>query len=173
MLKYSTIQNKITTLLILFPFALAFLACEDETPVVQKVSNLDVYVGDWQGEQIVRIKSDASGDTTELTETLRLIADSPSSGRFEIVDTLSAVVNQGSFTVSEVSNADLSLDAAPRILRLIFLVEDEDDAYEQEVNGENVYYDYQTFNIREVSSNALVLTDATSDRDLVIYSYVK
>ncbi len=173
MLKYSTIKHKIRTLLTLLPFVLALSACEDETPVVQKISNLDAFVGDWQGKQIVRIKSDGRGDTTELYETLRLIADSPSSGKFEVVDTLSAVVNQGSFTVSEVSNADLSLDAAPRILRLIFLVEDKNDAYEPDVNGENVYYDYQTFNIREVSSNALVLTDATSDRDLVVYSYVK
>lgn len=165
-------STKINTLLITFFVSLALFGCEDERPTVQKIANLDTFVGDWQGEQIITLKSDASGDTTELTETLRLIADSPTLGRFEIVDTLSVVVNQGSFTVAEVSNPDLSLDA-PLILRLVSLVADDEDAFEQEVNGENVYYDYQTFNVEELSANTLVLTDATSDSDLVTFTYVK
>ena len=165
-------KNKIYTLLIIFSTTLALLGCEDEIPMVQKVSNLDAYVGDWQGQQVITIKNDASGDTVALEETLRLIADSPTSGRFEIVDTTATVTDEGTFTVSEVTNSEVSIDP-PRLLRLISLVEDSDDSYEQEVNGENVYYDYQTFNIREISANRLVLTDATSESDLVMYSYTK
>lgn len=166
------IQHKINSIVFLFLISSTLFSCEDELPVVNKVSNLDAYIGDWQGAEIITLKSDASGDTVSLEETLRLIADSPTEGRFEVVDTLAMVVNEGVFTVSEITNEDLSLPPA-RILRLRFLIEDDNDEFEQGINGENVYYDYETYNIQEVSANTLVLTDATSDSDLVTYTYVK
>ncbi len=146
--------------------ALGIMACEDESPMAVEVNDLNEYVGDWTAVEKITLKNNGTGDTLELFETLKLMVEGTNSGKFEVLDIDQNVTSEGTFSIVR------SADSFP-LLRLETLVPDTNDAYEQEVNGENVYYSYQSFNVREVSTNKLVLTDATSARDLIYYIYSK
>jgi hypothetical protein len=146
--------------------ALGIMACEDESPMAVEVNDLNEYVGNWTAVEKITLKSNGTGDTLELFETLKLMVEGTNSGKFEVLDIDQNVISEGTFSIVR------SADSFP-LLRLETLVPDTNDAYEKEVNGENVYYSYQSFNVREVSTNKLVLTDATSARDLIYYIYSK
>ncbi len=158
--------------ILLLVISLGLGGCEDEAPVVTQVNDLSTYAGDWRGVDVVTIKSNGSGDTVAFTETLRLLPGNGTSGNFEVIDTAAVILSQGTFTVTQITNDDLSI-GSPRLLRLSALEEDTDDEYGPTVNGEDAYYIYSAFNVIEVSANQLVLSDARSDSDRIRYTYTK
>jgi len=146
--------------------SVGIMACEDESPVAVEVDNLAQYVGDWTAVERITLRNNGLGDTLELFETLKFTVEGNNSGKFEILDVDQNVTSEGEFSIVK------STTGFP-LIRFISLVPDTNDAYEQDVNGENVYYSYQSFNVRELSNSQLILTDATSARDLIFYYYTK
>ena len=164
-------NKKIKHSLILL-IAIAAMACEDESPIVTPSNDLSVYSGDWQGVERLTFKNNGEEvDTVNLEETLRLIDDGSAAGRFEVLDLTPAVIQQGTFTVSIISNEEYAVGNAT-LLQLVSLTEDTNDNYEPDINGENVFQEIMSFNVVELSDTRLVLSDAREDgTDFVTYTY--
>ena len=160
-------------LLILLLTAAAF-GCEDESPVVTRSNDFTGYLGDWQGLERYTFDNDGENiDTVALEETLRFMAGSDASGRFEILDLSQAVTQEGSFTVTIIENNEFSVENVT-LLQLVTLTEDTNDNFEPDINGENVFQEIMSFNVIELSDTRLVLSDAREDgTDFVTYTYIR
>lgn len=153
--------------LVIIGVAMITFSCEDELPAVEKVNDNSPYVGDWNGVAGYVFKNNGEDiDTLALEETLRL----ESSGDYQIIDLMDEVLEDGFFTLTEFSHEEYDTGTAT-LLQLIDIQEDVEDNFE-DINGENVFYSSSSFNVIEVSSTKLVLSDARQNgRDFVTYTY--
>ena|GEM_PF-2723852 len=162
------ISNKWCGLLMIGAIVL-FTSCDSEAPEVVEITDFTTYLGDWNGMERAIFKNDGETiERTPLAETLRFDV----SGNYQKLDTLAVILEEGLFTITEVTNKEYDTGTAT-ILQLVDVQEDIENLY-TDINGENVFYSNSTFNVIEISSTTLVLSNARQrGRDFVTFTYTK